>query len=88
MYKRRAFKIQAVPATNTKPTRVKITDLRFAQSVVINYGATSASTMNERAIEYLNSQNIFIDSQAWAENKDGQHQYTLLLTTNFTDKLI
>lgn len=88
MQNRRAFKVEAVPATDTKPARVKITDLRFAQSAVISYGAGKATSLNQRAIEYLKGRNIEIDSQAWAEDKNGWHQYTLLLTTNFTDKII
>lgn len=82
----RAFKIETIQATNTKPERIKLTDLRFSNSVTLNYGAT-AHTPISRSIEYLNEKGIFIDSQAWSENKQGQHQFTILLTTDFTKQL-
>jgi hypothetical protein len=84
----RAFKVQAVSPTDTKPARIKITDLRFSKSVTINYGAGAASNMHDRSIEHLNSLGIEIDSQAWSENAQGQHQYTILLTSNFTTQII
>lgn len=84
----RAFQIETVPATNTKPARIKIKDLRFSESIVISYGQGKATTANERAIEYLKSRNIDIVSHAWAENKNGWHLYTILLTDNFKDQII
>lgn len=83
----RAFKVETIPATNTKPERIKLTDLRFSKSVTLSYGVTTASTADKRAIEYLNERGIAIDSQAWSENAQGQHQFTLLLTTDFNNQL-
>lgn len=83
----RAFKVQAVQATDTKPARIKITDLRFSKSVTISHGATTASNMHDRSIEHLKTLGIKIESQAWSESAQGQHQYTILLTTNFTTQL-
>jgi len=84
----RAFKVEAIYATDTKPARIKITDLRFSKTVTINYGGGTASNIHDRSIEHLNSLGIEIDSQAWSENAQGQHQYTILLTSNFTTQII
>ena len=83
----RAFKVETIPATNHLPVRVKITDLRYAKSVIINYSAGSADNEKELVIDCLNMFNINIIAQAWSENKSGQHQYSLYLTDNFTSKI-
>ena len=82
----RAFKVVYFGATDTKPARIKITDLRFNKSVIVGYSAASASTGHDRAIEYLNDLNIPVTGQAWHE-LNGQHQYTVLLSTNFNNEL-
>lgn len=42
----RGFKIETIPATNTKPERIKITDLRFNTVVKIGYTAKGANSIN------------------------------------------
>ncbi len=83
----RAFKVTTLPATDTKPTRVKIEDIRYNKSVIISYSAQSPNTEQELIIWYLKNLGIDIISQAWAENKQGQSLYTIYLTKNFTSKL-
>ena len=85
----RAFKIETIPATNTNPARVKITDLRFAKTIKISHsnppGVGNPNKYN--AENYLNSKGIEVMAQAWSEDKDGRHQYTILLTDNFTNQI-
>lgn len=83
----RAFKITTLQATDTKPVRLKITDLRFDKSVIIGYSAGSASDANGRVREYLKENGIEITFQAWHEINGNQHSYTLLLTDNFTTNI-
>ena len=83
----RAFKVTTLPATDTKPVRVKIQDIRYQDQVIISYLASSPSTEQELIIWYLKGLGIDILSQAWAENKQGQSLYTIYLTKNFTSKL-
>ena len=83
----RAFKVESLPPTNTNPAKVKITDLRFSKSVVLNYSAHSADNSKDLAIEYLKGLNIEIAAQAWHENKNSVHQYSLYMTENFTDQI-
>ena len=82
----RGFKVQYLPSTDTKPARIKITDLRFNKSVLVNYSAQSASNGQDRAIEYLKGLKIPVIAQTWHE-KDGQHQFTILLSDNFNNSL-
>ena len=83
----RAFKVEAVPAGDNTPARVKITDLRFSQSLTISYSAGSASTAKELATEFLQKKGITVIANAWAENKQSEHLYTLLLSNNFTNRI-
>ena len=82
----RGFKIETIPATNTKPEHIKITDLRFNTVVKIGYTAEGASGQIERATEYLESLGIPVTAQTWCE-VNGQHQYTVLLSANFNNEL-
>lgn len=82
----RGFKVEYLQPTDTKPARIKITDLRHGKSVLVNYSAHSANTGQERAIEYLEGLNIPITAQTWCE-KNSVHQYTILLSTNFDTDL-
>lgn len=83
----RAFKVETLQATNTNPVRVKITDLRFSESVIIHYSAQSPANEKGLVIEYLKKSAIEIVAQAWHENKHGQHVYSIYLTDNFTNKI-
>ena len=82
----RAFKVVTIPPTDTSPVKVKVTDIRFNQSIVLSYRANTPSTENELVIDYLNKLGIEVIAQAW-EEKHGQQQYTLLLTPNFDKRL-
>ncbi len=57
----RMFSLKYLPATNTKPSRCKIKDLRFDKSKVISLNGDS---MADKAIQYLES--IGIQCQALA----------------------
>lgn len=82
----RAFKVNAVPATNTKPARVKITDLRFDKCIVISYSAKSPDNAIDLTIAHLAKLGIAVVAEAWAE-VDNRFEYDLLLTENFDIQL-
>jgi len=82
----RAFKVVTMPPTDKKPIRVKITDIRFNESATIGYGANTPSYEKELVIDFLASKGIEVIAQAW-EEKNGQQQYTLLLSPNFDKRI-
>lgn len=82
----RGFKVEGLQATDTKPARIKITDLRYNTSVIVSYGASTTSREKERAIEFLQDLGIEVKAHAWCE-KNGQHQYTVLLSDNFNTQI-
>ena len=81
----RAFKAVSIPATDTKPNRIKITDLRFNQSIICGYSAEGASEFTARVEEILTKYNIPVLHKAWSEGLT--QNYSLFLTNNFTNKL-
>ncbi len=85
----RAFKIETIGATDTAPARVKITDLRFAKSVKISHSnAPGAGNPNKDTAEnFLNSKGIEVTAQAWSEDKDSRHQFTILLSEDFSNQI-
>ncbi len=85
----RAFKIETIGATNTEPARVKITDLRFAKSVKIGHSnAPGAGNPDKDTAEnFLNSKGIEVIAHAWSEDKNSRHQFTILLSDNFTHQI-
>src|SRR5258705_10457450 len=82
----RSFKVETLQATNTKSNRVKITDLRFGESVVINYGA-SQETLSDLIIDFFTSKGITLVAQSWAESSESIHLYGLYFTTDFTKRI-
>lgn len=87
MKKYRAFKIEYLGANDIKPARIKITDIRFNQTVIVNYTTKGSPEGHNRAIEFLKDKGIEIVGETWAENNLSQHLYTILLTENFTARL-
>lgn len=83
----RAFKVAYLGSTDTKPARIKITDLRYDKSIIVHYTAKGAKNGEDRAIEYLQSIGINIAAKAWAEIKGQIHNYDILLTDNFSTDL-
>lgn len=83
----RAFKVTTIQATDTKPIRVKIQDLRHNKTIKIGYTQDSPSEESDFIEWYLKKLNINVIYKAWHE-ANGQQQYTIYLTDNFTDKLI
>lgn len=65
----RGIQVQTMQATDTKPVRIKLTDIRFGNSVTIGYTATSESEQTKRAVEYLQSIGITVTAQTWCEKK-------------------
>ncbi len=82
----RGFKAEAKPATNSAPERVKLTDLRYNKTIILSYGANTASNQKNRVIEHLESLGIKIIAQTWAE-VSGRHTYSIYLTDNFDTEL-
>jgi len=83
----RGFKVETMQPTNTQPARVKITDLRFAKVVILNYSAHSPDNSKDLSISFLESKGIEITGQTWHEDKNGIHQYSIYLTENFTNQI-
>jgi len=81
----RAFKIETIGATDTQPAKVRITDLRFAKTVKISHSNDPGE--NNTAEKFLNSKGIQVIAQAWKEDKNSRHQFTILLTDNFTNQI-
>lgn len=82
----RAFKVETLGATNSKPSRIKITDLRYSKSVILNYGAKQ-DTLKQVIEEFFNSKDIELTAQAWAEDSQSIHLYGIYLTENFTNQI-
>lgn len=64
----RAFQVSCVPATNTRPTRVKIKDLRHEKQIVLSYGFEH-SNMEDLALDYLEKKGINISALAMGKNE-------------------
>lgn len=56
------------PATNTRPTRVKIKDLRHEKSIILSYTEHDQS-MEDLAIDYLEKKGINITALAMGKNE-------------------
>lgn len=82
----RGFKVETMQATDTKPNRIKVTDLRFSKSVVLNYGAKHNS-LTDLLNEFFTDNEIKLCAQSWAENSDSIHLYGLYFTENFTSQI-
>lgn len=78
----RYFKISFLGPTNSRPSRVKIYDMRRNKGKFISYDAEFRN-ISDMAINYLESVGIQIDGMAIA-NKDSD---CLLLTKNFLTDL-
>lgn len=77
----RAFKVVHIAWTETKPSHVKLVDLRSKKSVKLSYTNTSFTEPDEVAYEYLNSIGIGIVGRATGERG------FLLFTENFNTPL-
>lgn len=64
----RAFQVSCVPATNTRPTRVKIKDLRHEKSIILSY-TEHYQSMEDLAIDYLEKKGINISALAMGKNE-------------------
>lgn len=82
----RGFKVETINATNTKPVRVKITDLRYNKKVLLSYGAKH-DNFNDLLQDFFNSKNILIEAQTWAEDSSSKHLYNIYLTENFDTQI-
>lgn len=82
----RGFKVTAIKATDTKPERVQIEDLRHNKKVVLSYSCHSPNTKDDLAVWFLASKGIEIETQTWCE-KNSISIYTILLSTNFKNQI-
>ena len=57
----RGFAVKMLPATDTKPGRIRITDTRRGESVIISFNY-DYDNIKHGAMEYLTSRGIEIDS--------------------------
>lgn len=79
----RGFKVDYLGATNNKPVRIKITDLRYDKSIIVGYSAKGKDRGIDRAIEVLKEIGIEVSGVLWAE-KGGVFMYDVLLSEDFT----
>lgn len=78
----RAFKVTTLSQTDTKPARIKLEDLRYSKTVVLNYGAKH-DNLKQVLEEFFNNKGIKLHGQTWAEDKNSIHLYGIYLTENF-----
>jgi hypothetical protein len=77
----RVFSVNYVPATNTRPSRVKVKDLRRNVSKIVSYDS-SDSDMEMTAHKYLLSKGIECTAMGMMEND------FLLLSEDFETPLV
>lgn len=82
----RGFKAVNLPASDSKPERVRLTDLRNNKTIIINYSAESPTTQSDLVEWYLLKLHIELVYHTWNE-KNNIYQYSIYLTPNFTIKL-
>lgn len=75
----RMFSVKYIPCTNTRGSRIKITDMRREQSVIMSYSSDGGKAY-EQAKELLESCGIPVLFHTW----DEKTQDSFLLTDNFT----
>lgn len=80
----RGIKVETMKETNTKPLRIKLTDLIHCKTVVLSYGANTPDNQKDRVLQYLETKGIEVQSQTWSE---GSQKYTIYLTDNFTNQI-
>ena len=77
----RVFSVKYLPATNTKPSRVKITDERFGVSKTISYGFNSRDIYDE-AEKFLAEKSISVNGLAMGKNN------CFLLSEDFKTQMV
>ena len=77
----RAFEVKYIGATNTKGSRIRITDCRFEESAIIDYDY-SCNSSTDIAIKYLELKGIEICGQSEHSKIAG-----LLFSENFTTRI-
>jgi len=80
----RGIKVETMKASNTKPLRIKLTDLIYCKTVILSYGANTPDNQKDRVIQYLETKGIEVQAQTWSE---GSQKYTIYLTDNFTKQI-
>lgn len=70
MKRYRIFKIETVRQTNTLPERIKITDLWWKESVVINYGSDESSYRKQHALNFLTKKGIEVFADAPTQTEE------------------
>lgn len=78
----RMFKVKFIGPTNTKGSRLKITDLRYNKSITLSKQYNYSSIV-EQAMNYLDSIGIPLDAQSWDEVNSTNY----LLTTDISTQL-
>lgn len=77
----RMFEVKYLGATNTRGSRVKITDTRFQKSVILS--VSYKVTVLEQAKEFLESKGIKLVSRTWDERTKNDY----LMTDNFMTQI-
>lgn len=79
----RGFKVTFTPASNTKPNRVKIHDMRHNKTILVSYVAETPDNDTDLAKYTLSNLGIPVIAQVW----DEKDKYTILLSDNFTTQI-
>jgi hypothetical protein len=79
----RMFAVTFLGPTNTKGSRLRITDLRYGKSIVLSK-SYEYDDIKQQAVKYLKDElGINITARAWCEVKGTDY----LMTTNFDTQL-
>lgn len=82
----RGFRVETIPATDSKPVRIKVKDLRYDKRVILSYGANH-NEIEDVLNDFFNSKQIEITGKCWHEHKGQIHTYSIYLTTNYTNQI-
>lgn len=85
MIRYRSFEVRYLPATNFKPSRIKILDTFYLKSVILSLDY-DFNSINEQAIDFLKQYDIEIVAKSTTRKNDSD-QSTFLLTTNFDQQI-
>lgn len=78
----RMFEVKYLGPTNTRGSRVKITDTRFQKSVILSKSYKFDDVL-EQAKEFLESKGIKLVSRTWDERTKNDY----LMTDNFVSQI-
>lgn len=58
-----------------------------SQAIIATGNRATDPTVKHSAENFLNSKGIEVIAQAWSEDKNSRHQFTILLSEDFTNQI-